>query len=228
MGIYPVCGFARLLCIHLLCAVLITGCSTLPRAVAPSEVPQRCTKEHEIFIVSHGWHAGLVLRSADLNAAVPELQARFPGSLFYEIGWGDAGFYQASEITTGLTLEAMFWSRGSVLHVVRLDQRPQRVFRESEIISLHSDSVNYRNLIEFISASFARNENGEIIMENRGIYLESQFYTGIGRYHILNTCNKWTAKALASAGYDISPTFTLRSSGLMGAAKSFCAGSDPS
>jgi hypothetical protein len=39
----------------------------------------------------------------------------------------------------------------------------------------------------------------------------------VGRYHLLNTCNKWTAKALYSAGVDISPSITLRSAGVMNA-----------
>jgi len=208
--------------IGLLCIILLTGCATLPKALPPTDVPQTCKNEHEIYSVSHGWHAGLVVQAQDLNAAVPELADRFPTSRFYEIGWGDSGFYQSSEITTGLTLQAMFWSTGSVLHVVGFDKAPRKMFSHSEVVELHSDATNYRNLIDYVSSSFARDENGRIIMEKRGIYGDGQFYTGVGRYHILNTCNKWTAKALSSAGYDISPVFSLRSSSVMSSARDMC------
>ena len=49
-----------------------------------------------------------------------------------------------------------------------------------------------------------------------GIYGDSQFYRGAGEYYLTNTCNKWTAKALQSAGMDISPGFKLTADSVMG------------
>jgi len=51
-------------------------------------------------------------------------------------------------------------------------------------------------------------------MEN-GIYGNSQFYQGAGKYYLMNTCNKWTTKGLKSIGMEISPTFKLTSSSVM-------------
>ena len=48
-----------------------------------------------------------------------------------------------------------------------------------------------------------------------GLYGDSQFYKGVGDYHLMNTCNKWTAKGLESAGMDISPTFKLSAGSVM-------------
>ena len=48
-----------------------------------------------------------------------------------------------------------------------------------------------------------------------GIYGNSQFYKGVGDFYLMNTCNKWTAKGLKSAGMDISPTFKLTADSIM-------------
>ncbi|MCV5148187.1 DUF2459 domain-containing protein, partial [Escherichia coli] len=67
-----------------------------------------------MYIVSHGWHTGIVVPAANVNRVLPQLDARFAQPKWYEIGWGDKGFYQAQEITSSLTLQAMFWSTGAV------------------------------------------------------------------------------------------------------------------
>jgi uncharacterized protein (TIGR02117 family) len=208
--------------LFLLFFLLISSCSTLPKTIEPPDEKQSCDNTHEIFIINHGWHAGLVIKAKDLNDAIPELSVRFPDSQYYEIGWGDSGFYQSTEITTSLTFQAMFWSAGSVLHVVGLDSNPTERFKKSKVVLLDTDTKHYKNLIAFISSSFERDHNHEIIPENHGIYDDSQFYKGIGKYHIFNTCNNWTAKALYSAGFDISPTFKLTSSSVMKSIEPVC------
>ncbi len=206
----------RVAVVFLFLCMGISGCATLPRAVEPIKSPFLGKKEKEFYIINHGWHTGLAIAAKDLNKVVPELSVRFPDSSYYEIGWGDSGFYQSNRITVRLTLQAMFWSRGSVLHVVGFSSNPAVQFKNSEVIALKTDEENYRNILRFVALSFKRNGKGEIIYENLGIYGDSQFYTAIGKYHIMNTCNKWTAKALYSAGYEIFPMFKLTSSSVMG------------
>ena len=78
-------------------------------------------------MVSHGWHAGLIVPASELNQLVPELGLRFGNVPYYELGWGDKGFYQSQEITTGLTLQGMFWSEGAVMHLVAVPHAPKAV-----------------------------------------------------------------------------------------------------
>ena len=77
-------------------------------------------------------------------------------------------------------------------------------------------------VLEFIKDSFQKDQDGYIIPEHHGIYGDSQFYTGVGRYQLFNTCNKWTAKALNSGGYHLDPTFKLTSSSVMSSLDSAC------
>ncbi len=82
-------------------------------------------------------------------------------------------------------------------------------FPGSEIESLCLSDDNLSALVRFISNSFYKDSNGDIQALKKGIYGDSQFYKGVGNYYLMNTCNKWTAKGLKSAGLDILPTFKL-------------------
>jgi len=193
---------------------LLYGCSGAPYTVQPNKTTDNFPT-HQIYIVSHGWHTGLVVPASALNKALPSLAQRFGSPAFYEIGWGDKGFYQAREITTGLTLQAMFWATGAIIHVVAVPDSPYRSFPNSSILEACITEDQLESLIAFLSNSFIRDESGQIIPLTRGLYGDAQFYEGVGRYSLLNTCNKWTAKGLISAGYDLLPTFKLTAGSIM-------------
>lgn len=198
----------------ILVAFVIAGCSDRPYAVGPK--PERKpVYSYPVFVVSHGWHVGLIVSASEVNQAVPGLRSRFGNAAFYEIGWGDKGFYQAQDMTIGLTLQAMFWSKGAVLHVVALDDRPERYFVGEPIINTCLSDNELSALRAFIASSFAYDVSGRVVPLGSGIYGNSEFYEGLGRYSLLNTCNKWTAKALQSAGSDIYPTFKLTAGSVM-------------
>lgn len=207
---------------YLSACLFMFGCSTMPKAIEPGKKPQLCTEQDEVYVLSHGWHTGIAIKADDLNKLIPALATRFFRVRYYEIGWGDAGFYQANEITTGLTLRAMFWSPGSVLHVVGFNDDPKHYFYRSEVKIIKTSHENYLHLLEFIQSSFKKDQAGNILAEKRGIYADSQFYTGMGTYQLFNTCNKWTAKALYSIGMDISPILKLTSSSVMHALNQTC------
>ena len=198
----------------LLLGGLLYGCSGAPYTVQPNETTAN-SPTHQIYIVSHGWHTGLVAPASALNRVLPGLAQRFGSAAFYEIGWGDKGFYQAREITTGLTLQAMFWATGAIVHVVAVADSPYKSFPNSSILEACITKGQLESLITFLANSFIQDESGQIIPLTRGLYGDAQFYEGVGRYYLLNTCNKWTAKGLSSAGYDLLPTFKLTAGSIM-------------
>jgi uncharacterized protein (TIGR02117 family) len=203
-----------LACIILLPLSLISGCSSQPYVIKLAEDAPR-TGHNEIYVVSHGWHTGLVLPAKEIQLRLPGLKKRFGDKPFIEFGWGDKGFYQTNEITTGLTFRAMFWSSGSVIHAVAVPGDVLKFFQNSEVRQLCLSDAGVSSLIDFIANSFSKNPQGEIVELKNGIYGDSQFYAGTGDYYLFNTCNKWTAKALRSAGMDISPTFKLTAGSVM-------------
>ncbi len=192
-----------------------TACDLAPHAI--NHVQETApVRQNVVYVNSHGWHTGFIIGAQRLNEALPFLKERFTArTLYYEIGWGDKGFYQSHEITTGLTLRAMFWSSRSVVHVVSVPDSPYEYFSGSKVVELHLSNNEFNDLIRFLNVSFARNSEGGVIPLQAGLYGDSQFYEGNGSYSVVNTCNKWTARGLKSAGYDISTPFKLTAGSIM-------------
>ena len=170
---------------------------------------------NEVYVVNHGWHTGFVVTASGIEHVMPELKQRFVNAPYIEFGWGDNEFYQAEEITSGVTLKAIFLPTDSVLHVVAVTQKADNYFKHSEVEKFCLEDSELISLVDFISNSFYRDESGNILKLNNGIYGDSQFYKAKGDFHIFNTCNKWTAKGLESAGMKISTTFKLTAGSIM-------------
>ena len=171
--------------------------------------------KNEVYVVNHGWHTGFVVHASKIQKEIPELKQRFGNAPYIEFGWGDNEFYQAEEITSGITLKAIFLPTDSVVHAVLVPLKVDRYFKNSEVEKFCLEDSKLESLIKFISSSFYRDVSGNILKLNHGIYGDSQFYKAKGDFHIFNTCNKWTAKGLESAGMKISTTFKLTAGSIM-------------
>ena len=171
--------------------------------------------ENEVYLVNHGWHSGFVVPASEIQHVIPELKMRFGNAPYIEFGWGDNEFYQTKEITSGITLKAIFLPTDSVVHAVAVTRKADKYFKHSEVEKFCLGDYEFKSLVEFISSSFYRDQSGNILKLNHGIYGDSQFYKAKGDFHIFNTCNKWTAKGLKSAGMDISTTFKLTAGSIM-------------
>lgn len=179
------------------------------------------TKEDEtyIYVVSHGWHTGVVILQENIGEELQFFNRYFGISPYYEIGWGDKGFYEAEEITTKITFQALFIPTESVLHVVAVSKDPRNYFSNSEIIRIPISKNAHRILNQTIYNSFQTNEKGEVIKTRRGIYGNSYFFAGNGFYYITNTCNTWTARILEKSGLPISSFLTLTARSVMSQSK---------
>jgi uncharacterized protein (TIGR02117 family) len=196
--------------------LLLSACSTIPHAVVQQKEAGP-VRNQTIRVVSHGWHTGLIVPAAAAEQSLPFLKKRFHGARAYEFGWGDKGFYMADRITTTVTLKALFLADGSVMHVVALHADPAATFPMSPQTQLKISAKEMESLGCYLASSFKPDSQGRVQSLRYGLYGDSQFYEGVGRYHALNTCNKWTAKGLKSAGIHISTVFKLTSGSVMSA-----------
>jgi len=169
----------------------------------------------EVYVVSHGWHTGIVVPADTISDRLPQLRARFPRARYIEFGWGDRSFYKAKEITAGLALHSILVPTDSVMHTVGLPTTPDKYFIGSEVKSLCIDAEDYTRLIDHIVSGFSLSNDGTAEAQGVGIYGDSEFYTGQDNYHLFNTCNKWTAQGLLAAGLDITPSFIFRAESVM-------------
>ena len=192
--------------------VFFVGCSSGPDVIEKTTIV--ADGSTNVYVVNHGWHTGFVIPAKSILKELPGLSERFSKNNYIEFGWGDKGFYQSKEITTGVTFRAIFWPTESVMHVVEVPASPHEYFSASEARKICLTEKQYARLLDFIVHSFYV-VKGEIVKLKKGIYGNSQFYQGKGDYYLMNTCNKWTAKGLKSAGFDISTAFKLTSSSIM-------------
>ena len=200
--------------ILLLILVMLYGCSAKPHVVKSQNVFTGLGK-NQIYVVSHGWHTGIVVPAKAIQAEVSELHERFRDSHYIEFGWGDKGFYQAREITSGLTIRAILWPTESVVHAVSVPADPSKYFSASKVEKICVSDSELASLISFLANSFYKDANGQVLKLQSGIYGDSQFYKGVGDYYLMNTCNTWTAKGLRSIGMDVSTTFKLTAGSVM-------------
>lgn len=178
-------------------------------------LPSSQDDEHSIFVVSHGWHTGVVIPSQSVESELSFLKREFSKVKFYEFGWGDKGFYQASEVNFGLVLEAIFWPSDSVMHVAGLTTMPQDYFPQSELLEVNISSEGLEHLLNAISESFMRDREGWAITSGKGLYGQGVFYQGKEKYFITNNCNTWVAKILDQAGVPISSYLTWTAGSVM-------------
>jgi len=201
----------------LLLAIVVatTSCQTGPLVFQSDHISTDPIRVQRIQVHNHGKHTGISLPASKLNESIPALSKRFGDVRYYEIGWGDAGFYQAKKITSRLSFRAIFWPTETVMHVVGFNEEPASLFPYSQTHELLVTDQSLEGMIQFIASSFERDSEGEVISKRHGIYGESQFYEAEGSYFLFNTCNKWTAKALRSGGLDIGVPFKITSGAVM-------------
>ena len=194
---------------------ILSGCSTFK---SWENLPVNYEDEATIYVVNHGWHTGIVIPGNKLGD-LSFLEQQFGGSEYYELGWGDKGFYEAKEITSNLTMRAIFWPTKSVMHVVALPQKPNEYFPHSKTIAIKVSKLGLSKLKASIALSF-KTENNKIMKTRKGLYGNSLFFKGNGNYYMTNTCNTWTAKMLKTTGAPIVSFLTLTASSVMNQSES--------
>jgi uncharacterized protein (TIGR02117 family) len=198
---------------HWLTNALLFGCLVQLTAFSLFKewrhLPATHNDEQTVHVTSHGWHTGIVIDGDKLGSEIAFLEEYFGKNSYYELGWGDSGFYTANEITSGLTLRAMLWPTSSVMHVVALPVPPKRYFKNSDVISVKISKQSYKLLLQEMAQSFATDAQGNVNFVKKGLYGDSRFFKGNGRYYLTKTCNTWTATILDSAGVPVTSFLTL-------------------
>ena len=191
---------------------LLSGCTKANSALYPPN--PNSTDNKTVYIVNHGIHTGIILPQ---NYAGPYMRTfdDFKNAKYLEIGWGDETYYQSKVNTLWMGIKALFLPTNSVLHVAALQTEPIVYFAKKEVLPLKLSNRGFIRLVEYIDKSFSLNENNQTIKLQRGLYGKSRFYSAEGIFHLLNTCNTWSAKAIHSSGFPINPYFTFTAENIM-------------
>ena len=175
-----------------------TASGTLLYPVQDQEEPQL------IYVVSHGWHTGIVVKRDDVDEHLWPEKDDFPEALYLEVGWGDRDFYRTPTAGLGILLQAALSSPASVLFVIGMPTTVTQYFPRGDIIEIPLSRRGLEELTKFVHATYKRDATGQTIPLGPGHWHKhSMFYLAEGEYSLLNTCNSWTSKALQAAGLPI-------------------------
>lgn len=195
----------------LILLVGVSGCTGTEARKAPPDTGNG----PNIYVISHGWHTGIAI-PADNAMQLGFLAKHFDTpARWYEIGWGDREFYQAEEITPGLTLRAGLWPTDTILHITSLPEPPDTYFTGSRVIGLSIDKAGLQRLTAAMADYFEYDSNSGLQVSGDGLYGDSLFFKATGRFHAFNTCNTWTARMLNRAGVPIRTFMTLHADSVM-------------
>lgn len=195
-----------------LISALLYACASPPKDLFPP-VPGEPSKK--IYLVSQGWHAGIVVKRADIPEGIWPQHNDFPDAEYLELGWGDKDYYMTPSPHIGMTFKAGLLPTASVLHIVGFRGPVTRYFPHSEVIRIELSEAGFLRLCSYIENSYALDEAGRAQPLGPSLYGAGQFYLSRESYHAFNTCNVWTARGLREAGCPVTPAANLTIDNLM-------------
>lgn len=153
-----------------------------------------------VYVTNHGYHTAISLPYKP-GAAGYEWQSQFKlgAARYLELAWGDSAFYTAENPGVQAALAALFLPTASVMHVVALPAAPQEYFPQAKTKKIMLCPEEEQQLLRFIRDSFQYDRHDSVMYVGEGLYGRSSFYRANRKYHLLNTCNTWTAKGLRQA-----------------------------
>ncbi len=201
--------------------VLISACVACATQAQDVDLfpPAKNALTRSIYLVNQGWHAGIIVKRADIPDGVWSEHKDLPDSDYLELGWGDRDFYQDAKPNFWVTLKAALWPTESVLHIATFNGSVTNYFANREIIKIELSETGFEKLCRYFSKSYARDDAGKPISLGPGLYGVSRFYLSQETYHMFKTCNVWTAQALRSAGVPITSELTIKVESLMSEAR---------
>lgn len=163
------------------------------------------TQPQQIYVVSQGWHSGVVVPASCIPDTLWPEAYDFSGYNYLQIGWGDKDFYQHRGFNLWYGTKAVLWPTASALQVMGLHQVSNLQYYADETVSLEISQEGYDNLCKFLQEQFQQNDSSQYIPLEEGLYQNSRFFLGRQSYYFPKNSNVWTARTLKQAGIDINP-----------------------
>ncbi len=174
-----------------------------------------------IYLIRHGWHTSLAVKRCEISTADwPESMA-IQNANFIEVGWGDEGYLCSHFLNPLVLVNAGCLPSRSAIHLAGFRAPPEVFFDESQIIEIDVSPDKMRKLCRFIHQSYARDDNNCPIYLEPSLYGAGGIYRSKGHYYLPNTCNIWTAKALAAAEIPVAVPLCTFAQPLVCQSKSF-------
>ncbi|WP_277481173.1 DUF2459 domain-containing protein [Catalinimonas alkaloidigena] len=162
-------------------------------------------QDQQIYVVSQGWHSGLVVPSSCIADSLWPEKHDYSEYEHIQIGWGDKDFYQNPGFSIWYGAKAVLWPTKSALQVLGLHQLSNLQYYANETVLLQASQAQYTSLCKFLLTQFQQNDSARFIPLKEGLYQNSHFFLGEQSYYFPKNSNVWTASALKHAGFDLTP-----------------------
>ncbi len=161
-----------------------------------------------IYIVQEFWHTGIVFRIRSVPPETfPEIR-NYSRSEYIDISWGDERYYQIPGHSVLLAARAVLFPTPAVIKLMDFSRPVEKFYGKATVMQIIMDSTRFSALCRFISESFVRDEQQDIIPST--VYGKSdRFFMAKRKYHLFRTCNTWVALALKRSGFDVSTFLVL-------------------
>lgn len=180
-------------------AELLTACTWTPVEPYKGATPRTDT----VYVATLGWHTEIGLRADAITGPLAALEREFPGASYFMFGWGERGYYMATNPGLADLLRALV--PGPAVMLVRaLHRSPAETFGTTNVYAIPVSREGMDRLSRYLWGYLEKDRQGGLRRAGDSPYPESVFYGAAGTYDIGNTCNTWTAEALNVAGLPVS------------------------
>lgn len=152
-----------------------------------------------VWVERDRYHTAIVLSSQLVRDLAIELLPVLNERPLVRFGWGDRGYYGATQQNLYKAFKALFLPTRSVVEVSTFDNLADVGDR---IVELSLKDLDINKLLSFITDSFTWDKSGKPTLERIGIN-GFHYYSARGIYHGFKNCNNWTAKALKFSGLKV-------------------------
>lgn len=195
-------GLLRIACASALAIVLAACARHAPSRIEPSAPPPGM---HSVFVVSHRYHTGLIVRANDIPEDAWPARRDFPGADYLELGWGEREYYPRDDPGVLRGLRALLTPSKSTINVIPITGALIRAVHDSEIVELRVTDRGFMRMVEFIRRSHEFDAKGRPIVIRSGSHQPGRFYASSRTFHAFENCNVWVARALQAAGLPVEP-----------------------
>ncbi|WP_165585490.1 DUF2459 domain-containing protein [Roseococcus sp. SYP-B2431] len=167
----------------------LAGCAALPE-------PRSCPAAGgRIRVVSRSWHTEIAVPAASMGS----FAATYRGAAWLMLGFGKRNFMTAPARGLSEWLAGPFAGPG-IMQVTALSVPPEEAMAAT-VLTLPLDDAGLMRLADSLWDSFRLTGEGHpaFVSHLRG----SDFYEAAEGYSLDHTCNTWTARKLATAGFPV-------------------------
>jgi uncharacterized protein (TIGR02117 family) len=185
----------------------------------PALYPAKPGEGVTVYLVDNGWHSDIAVPTAVIAAhggALAEAARKTSAQPWTLVGWGDAGFYEAS--TSALSrvpdgLAALFGGRPTVVHLEGAFAAPDRTWR-SGVRPITLSRAGLEALLARAESSLIHDYVGAPVMAPIRRVPGEAFFASRERFSLAHLCNHWTAELLNAAGLPVTPVLDALPAGL--------------